>query len=74
MPGAVRHPTSFVNTAWDFEEFYNDEFQFKRDTKPYTKAFIMIVISRNAFAFRKSRFYRLLEKLFFINTILHYLH
>ena len=36
--------------------------------------FIMIVICRNAVAFRKSRFYRLLAKLFFINTILHYTH
>jgi hypothetical protein len=35
---------------------------------------IMIVICRNAVAFRKSRFYRLLAKLFFINTILHYTH
>ena len=35
---------------------------------------IMIVICRNAVAFRKSRFYRLLAKLFLINTILHYTH
>ena len=34
----------------------------------------MIVVYRNAFAFRKSRFYRLLAKLIFINTILHYIH
>ncbi len=34
----------------------------------------MIVVYRNAFAFRKSRFYRLLAKLNFINTILHYIH
>ena len=35
---------------------------------------IMIVICRNAAAFRKSRYYRLLAKLFFVNTILHYIH
>ena len=34
----------------------------------------MIVICRNAAAFRKSRYYRLLAKLFFVNTILHYIH
>lgn len=37
-------------------------------------AIIMIVGCRNAFAFRKSRFYRLSAKLNFINTILHYTH
>ncbi|MBR2877429.1 MAG: hypothetical protein IKC01_09835 [Clostridia bacterium] len=35
---------------------------------------IMVVICRNAVAFRKSRFYRLFAKLFFTNTILHYSH
>ena len=48
-------------------------FRYKWHTNP-TSVVIMIVIRRNAVAFRKSRFYRLLAKLFFLNTILHYTH
>ena len=48
-------------------------FRYKWHTIP-TSVVIMIVICRNAVAFRKSRFYRLLAKLFFLNTILHYTH
>ena len=47
-------------------------FRYKWHTIP-TSVVIMIVISRNAVAFRKSRFHRLLAKLFFKNTILHYI-